>query len=86
MCRIFYSINTTLAIFQGLKVPDEVREYGLRAKRELFKVEDARSVADRNGIRLVEVTGRRGTIGAVAGIGCFDLGWQAAALPEDTAK
>ncbi|MBI0582761.1 MAG: DUF1743 domain-containing protein [Methanomassiliicoccus sp.] len=80
------SDNTTLAIFQGLRVPEEVREYGLRAKREIFKVEDARKVAERNGVRLVEVTGKRGTIGAVAGIGCFDMGLLAAGLPEDAGE
>ena len=77
------SENTTLAIFQGLKVPPAVQEYGMRAKREILKVEDARKVADENGVRLIEVTGRRGTIGAVAGVGCFDMGLAAAALPDD---
>jgi methanogenesis imperfect marker protein 11 len=79
-----FSDNTTLAIFEGLKIPDEVQEYGRRAKREIFKIEDARKVADRNGVTIIEVTGKRGTIGAVAGIGCFDMGLKAAALPEDT--
>jgi tRNA(Ile2) C34 agmatinyltransferase TiaS len=40
-------------------------------------------VASRNGVEVVEITGRRGTIGAVAAIGCFDLGVRAAGLPED---
>ena len=78
-----YSDNTTLAIFQGLKVPPEVEEYGRQAKRVIFKIDDARKVAERNGVRIVEVTGKRGTIGAVAGIGCFDMGPLAAGLPED---
>jgi tRNA(Ile2) C34 agmatinyltransferase TiaS len=78
-----YSDNTTLAIFQGLKIPSEVEEYGRQAKRIIFKIDDARRVADRNGVKLVEVTGKRGTIGAVAGIGCFDMGPLAAGLPED---
>ncbi len=79
-----FSDNTTLAIFQGLKVPTEVVEYGHRAKREILRVEDARQVADKNNVKIIEVTGKRGIIGAVAGIGCFDMGWKAAALPEDT--
>ncbi len=78
-----YSDNTTLAVFQGLRVPAEVTDYGRRAKKEIFKIADAREVAERNGVQLIEVTGKRGTIGAVAGIGCFDLGLEAAALPED---
>jgi methanogenesis imperfect marker protein 11 len=79
-----YSDNTTLAVFQGLRIPEEVEDYGRRAKQEIFKIDDARKVADRNGIRIIEITGKRGTIGAVAGVGCFDMGWKAAALPEDT--
>jgi len=78
-----YSKNTTLAIFQGLKVPQEVQEYGRRAKREILTVDVAQGVAERNGVKLVEVTGKRGTIGAVAGIGCFDMGLEAAGLAED---
>jgi methanogenesis imperfect marker protein 11 len=78
------SENTTVAVYQGLKVPREVQEYGLQAKERIFRIEDAREVARRNGIELIEITGKRGTIGAVAGIGCFDMGWKAAALPGDT--
>lgn len=78
-----YSDNTTVAIFQGLRLPAEAKEYGYRAKREIMNVEQARRVAESCGIQLVEVTGKRGTIGAVAGIGCFDMGMAAAALPDD---
>lgn len=78
-----YSKETTLAVHVGLKVPDEVVEYGRSAKSVIYKKEQAKEIADRNGIRLIEVTGARGTIGAVAGIGCFDLGLFSAGLPED---
>ncbi len=77
------SENTTIAMYQGLIVPEVARAYGLRAKEEIMKVEDAVKVAEASGIRLIEVTGKRGTIGAVAGIGCFDMGLAAAALPGD---
>jgi tRNA(Ile2) C34 agmatinyltransferase TiaS len=80
-----YSGETTLAMFQGLRIPEEVQAYGHRAKREILRIGDAREVADRNEVRIVEVTGKRGTIGAVAGIGCFDMGPMAAALPDDVA-
>jgi tRNA(Ile2) C34 agmatinyltransferase TiaS len=67
------SKNTTLAIFQGLK-------------KTILTVDMARDVAEKNGVRLVEITGKRGAIGAVAAIGCFDLGIRAASLPEDFEK
>lgn len=77
------SENTTIAMYKGLAVPEVARSYGLRAKKEIMTVEDAVKVAEASGIRLIEVTGKRGTIGAVAGIGCFDMGLAAAALPGD---
>ena len=40
-------------------------------------------MAERNGVQIVQVTGDKGTIGAVAAIGCFDMGIKAAGLPED---
>jgi methanogenesis imperfect marker protein 11 len=81
-----YSKNTTLAVFRGLKIPDELVRYGLEAKKHILTVDRAREVAEKNGVRLVEITGKRGSIGAVAGIGCFDLGIISASLPEDFEK
>lgn len=78
-----FSENTTIAVYQGLVIPEGAKEYGLRAKKEIMKVEDAVKAAEANGIRLIEVTGKRGSIGAVAGIGCFDMGIAAAGLPGD---
>ncbi|HSV42533.1 MAG TPA: hypothetical protein VLH13_03880, partial [Methanomassiliicoccales archaeon] len=78
-----YSPQTAMIVHQGLHVPAEVEEYGLRAKREILTIDIATGVAERNGLRVIEVTGRRGIIGAVAGIGCFDMGLKAAGLPED---
>jgi methanogenesis imperfect marker protein 11 len=80
------SKNTTLAVFQGLRIPQDLVDYGLQAKKTILTVDRARDVAERSGVRLVEITGERGTIGAVAGIGCFDLGIRSASLPEDFEK
>lgn len=83
--RNTFSRETTLAIYKGLMIPQEVRDYGERAKREILTIADAREVAERTGLQIIDVTGKRGTIGAVAGVGCFDMGPMAAALPEDMA-
>ena len=78
-----FSQETTMAYFVGLRIPKELEEYGWRAKSVIYNIGQARDVASRNGVEVVEITGRRGTIGAVAAIGCFDLGVRAAGLPED---
>ncbi|MBP8685731.1 MAG: DUF1743 domain-containing protein, partial [Methanomassiliicoccales archaeon] len=78
-----FSQETTMAYFVGLRIPKELEEYGWRAKSVIYNIGQAMDVASRNGVEVVEITGRRGTIGAVAAIGCFDLGVRAAGLPED---
>jgi len=78
-----YSQETTMAYFVGLKIPQELEDYGWKAKSVIYKPQQAEDVAERTGVKIVEITGRRGTIGAVAAIGCFDLGVKAAGLPED---
>ena len=78
-----FSQETTMAYFVGLKIPRELEEYGWNAKSVIYKPQQAMDVAESTGVKLVEITGKRGTIGAVAAIGCFDLGVKAAGLPED---
>lgn len=77
------SDDTALAIFRGLKIPEELEKFGLDAKTKILKVPQAEEVAERNGVRLVRITGDAGIVGAVAGIGCFDMGLRSAALPAD---
>ena len=40
-------------------------------------------IADENGVEIISVTGNGGIIGAVAAIGCADLGTEAAGVVED---
>jgi tRNA(Ile2) C34 agmatinyltransferase TiaS len=80
------SKHTSMAVFQGLKISDNVREFGLLAKENLIPLEDAERTAKENGIKLVEITGSRGKIGALAAIGCFDLDILASGLKEDFDK
>jgi methanogenesis imperfect marker protein 11 len=77
------SKHTAMAVFEGLDIPKEVLNYGVQAKSRIFTQEDAEVVADKNGVRIIEITGKRGKIGALAALGCFDLGIKAAGLPED---
>ncbi|HUT27014.1 MAG TPA: hypothetical protein VMW85_03065 [Methanomassiliicoccales archaeon] len=77
------SSETTMAYYVGLKVPPELEDYGWKAKSVIYIPQQAVDVAQRNGVEIVEITGKRGIIGAVAAIGCFDMGLKAAGLPED---
>jgi len=78
-----YSDQTCIAVFDGLVIPKKLVRYGTEAKQTILSIHDAEHNAKESGVELIEVTGRRGSIGAVAAIGCFDLGLYAAGLPED---
>ncbi len=78
-----YSKETCMAVFDGLIIPKKLVKYGMEAKNTILSIHDAEHNAKEAGLELHEITGRRGSIGAVAAIGCFDLGLYAAGLPED---
>ena len=78
-----FSDNTSVALYEGLHVPASVVLFGRRAKGEFLTWEEAQRLAGASGVDLHAVTGERGHIGALAAIGCFDLGAKAAALPSD---
>lgn len=78
-----YSSETTLAVYQGLKIPQELSEYGLKAKKEILTVDDAKKAAAEGGAKIIKITGENGTIGAVAAIGCFDMGLMAADILDE---
>jgi len=77
------SDNTAIAFHEGLEVPGSVVLFGRRAKGELLTWEEAKRLAKAAGVDLRSITGERGHIGALAAIGCFDMGPAAAALPSD---
>ena len=78
-----YSDQTSLAIFTGLDVPKAAVDFGIRAKEKILTEEQAERAAEDAGIELLVLSGPRGKIGALAAIGCFDLGMTSAGLPED---
>jgi len=78
-----FSSETAMASYQGIDVPATAVRFGAEAKDTILSIHDAEHVAEKSGISIHEVTGRRGAIGAVAAIGCVDLGLYSAGLPED---
>ena len=78
-----FSEDTVMAVCTGLKMPKDLEDWSWKAKSILYTVEEAEAAAERNGVKIINVTGRKGTIGAVAALGCFDIGLRAAGVPED---
>jgi methanogenesis imperfect marker protein 11 len=83
VARGTFSDQTSVAVFEGLDIPKKLVRYGADAKESILSIHDAEHVAKESGVQIHEITGRRGSIGALAAIGCFDLGLYSAGLPED---
>lgn len=66
------SDKTAIAVLEGIKVPEKLREYAEAAKKSMIQLEDTQEVAKELGIELVEVTGAQGEIGALAALGLYD--------------
>lgn len=66
------SDKTAIAVLEGIKVPEKLREYAEAAKKSMIQLEDTQEVAKELGIELVEVTGAHGEIGALAALGLYD--------------
>lgn len=78
-----YSNDTVMTVYKGLKIPEKLEKFGWDAKSILFTDDDAKKVAEECNVEIHEITGPKGVIGAVAAIGCFDMGYRSAGVPED---
>ena len=87
-CRDFIakdtvSDDTVMTVYRGLKQSKALVDWSWKAKSILYTPEEAVKIAEENDVEIVYITGKKGVIGAVAAIGCFDLGLRSAGIPED---
>jgi methanogenesis imperfect marker protein 11 len=87
-CRDFilresFSADSVMTVFKGLHIPEDLAEFSWNAKSILYKEEDAMAAAALNNVEVIPAPGTKGVIGAVAAIGCFDMGVRSAGVPED---
>jgi len=78
-----YSDETVMTVFKGLRIPERLEEYGWRTKHVILEPDEALRVAKECNVDVIKITGMKGVIGAVAAIGCFDMGLRSAGVPED---
>ena len=66
------SDKTSMAILDGIEIPEKLREYSMATKQSMMSLEGAEKVANELGIELIEVTGSQGEIGALAALGLYN--------------
>lgn len=66
------SNKTAIAVLDGIKIPEKLREYAVSAKKSMITLEEAEKTAEEIGIELIEVTGAHGKIGALAALGLYN--------------
>ncbi len=73
------SENTALVVYDKFEIPEAVQKYALEAKKSMKYLDEAKSIAEENNLRVEYVTGEGGLIGALAAIGLYNN-------PEEYAK
>lgn len=66
------SDKTSIAILEGLEIPEKLREYSIATKSGMMDVETAEKTAADLGIELIAVTGNQGKVGALAALGLYN--------------
>ena len=66
------SDKTSIAILEGLEIPEKLREYSIATKSGMMDVETAEKTAKDLGIELIAVTGNQGKVGALAALGLYN--------------
>ena len=66
------SQKTSMAVLDGIKIPEKLREYSMATKQSMMSLEEAEKTAKELGIDLIEVTGSHGKIGALAALGLYN--------------
>ena len=75
--------ETGMVVFEGIIMPEAVKEYAIRAKKcFLSSIGEVLEICKNNEITAIKVTGEKGLIGALAGLGMHDNPEFAAALPN----
>ncbi len=63
-----YSDETAMAVYTKINIPVELLEYAKNVKSRVVSIDEALETAEKNDIKLIQVTGERGIIGALASI------------------
>lgn len=66
------SYKTSIAVLDGITVPEKLKEYAMDAKKSMITLEEAEEVGGEIGVEFVEVTGPQGKIGALAALGLYN--------------
>ena len=66
------SDKTSIAILEGLEIPEKLRQYSIKTKSGMMDIKTAEKVAHELDIPLIAVTGEQGKVGALAALGLYD--------------
>lgn len=69
-----YSLSnkSSMALLEGIEIPKKLREYAMETKTRMMTLEECEEVAKELNIKMINVTGPEGKIGALAAIGLYD--------------
>lgn len=80
------SSNGACAVFyNGIPIPDTIRAFGEKAKIGVVDELEAIKLAKDSGFVVAEITGKKGIVGALAGVAYYDMGIESVSFHNDPA-
>lgn len=83
--RHCYSNEACAVAYDGIVIPEELKKFAWKVKGEIVDLNEASKLAEEHGVKVLEITGRKGVIGALAALALYDAGLEYAALKDDPA-
>jgi tRNA(Ile2) C34 agmatinyltransferase TiaS len=83
--KCVFSSEACAVFYNGILIPDAIRAFGEKAKSEVVSELEAIKLARDMGFLAVEITGKKGIVGALAGIAYYDMGIECVSFPNDPA-
>jgi methanogenesis imperfect marker protein 11 len=63
------SADTGIAVFEGIKIPEQLVKFADEVRTKLVKIEDTKKMAAKTGVDLIKITGEAGLVGAAGALG-----------------
>lgn len=80
-----YSDGACMVAYEGIEVPDELKNFGKRVKGEVVTQAEALDLAEKFHLEVMPITGDKGIVGALAAVSLYDIGTEYAAFKDDPA-
>jgi methanogenesis imperfect marker protein 11 len=76
------SEDTGMVVFEGIRIPRKLKKYSEQCRNGVVTFQEAEKLAETLEVEMIEITGQKGLIGALAALGYAEQHKKAVTLPK----